>query len=238
MNCSMPGFSVLYYLQEFAQTEVHWVADAIQPSHLLSPPSPPALNLSQHQGLQGIYITIPLCSSARIKAPTQIEDGNFRLSTRFLQHHSVTWSPTDQKKVTHLQPSAQIFPTKTFPWKPSESSGFFEQEHLFSSLGPVINFSGSKLWYFGLSGLTVCWVQELLIDNTIKGKLLLVKICKIRWIESPFFLVYTTWLTWFAAIRWCAGLEEECGVLNLNLERFFHVFFLGPFNLKVFNLKI
>ena len=35
---------------EFAQTHVHWVGDAIQPSHSLSPPSPPALNLSQHQG--------------------------------------------------------------------------------------------------------------------------------------------------------------------------------------------
>ena len=55
MNCSTPGFLILCYLQKFAQTHVHWV-DAIQPSHLLSPPpptpaSPPAFNLSQHQGL-------------------------------------------------------------------------------------------------------------------------------------------------------------------------------------------
>ena len=40
-----------YYLPEFAQTHVHWVSDAIQPSYPLSPPSPHALNLSQHQGL-------------------------------------------------------------------------------------------------------------------------------------------------------------------------------------------
>ena len=39
------------HLPELAQTHVHWVSDAIQPSHPLSPPSPPALNLSQHQGL-------------------------------------------------------------------------------------------------------------------------------------------------------------------------------------------
>ena len=51
MNCSMPSFPVLHYLPEFAQTHVHWVGDAIQPSHLLSPPSPPALSLPQHQGL-------------------------------------------------------------------------------------------------------------------------------------------------------------------------------------------
>ena len=49
--CSMPGPSVLHYLVEFAQTHVHQVSDAIQPSHPLSPPSPPALNLSQLQGL-------------------------------------------------------------------------------------------------------------------------------------------------------------------------------------------
>ena len=50
-DCSMPGFSVLRYLPEFAQTHVQWVGDAIQPSHPLSPPAPPAFNLSQHQGL-------------------------------------------------------------------------------------------------------------------------------------------------------------------------------------------
>ena len=51
MNCSTPGFLVLHYLPEFAQTYVYWIGDAIQPSHSLSPPSPPALNHSQHQGL-------------------------------------------------------------------------------------------------------------------------------------------------------------------------------------------
>ena len=47
----MPGSPVLHYLPEFAQTYVHWVGNAIQPSHPLSPSPPPALNLSQHQGL-------------------------------------------------------------------------------------------------------------------------------------------------------------------------------------------
>ena len=49
MDCSTPGFPVFPYLPEFVQIHVHWVSDAIQPSHLLSPSSPPALNLSQHQ---------------------------------------------------------------------------------------------------------------------------------------------------------------------------------------------
>ena len=51
MNHSMPGLPVHHQLPEFIQTHVHWVGDAIQPSHPLSSPSPPALNLSQHQGL-------------------------------------------------------------------------------------------------------------------------------------------------------------------------------------------
>ena len=47
----MAGLPVLHYLLEIAQTHVHWVSDAIWPSHPVSPPSPIALNLSQHQGL-------------------------------------------------------------------------------------------------------------------------------------------------------------------------------------------
>ena len=51
LNCSAPGFPVLHHLPELTQTHVHWVNDAIQPSHSLSSPSPPAFSLSQHQGL-------------------------------------------------------------------------------------------------------------------------------------------------------------------------------------------
>ena len=51
MNCSKPGFPVLHYLPEFAQTHVQWVRDATEPSHILPPTSALALNLFQHQGL-------------------------------------------------------------------------------------------------------------------------------------------------------------------------------------------
>ena len=50
MNQSMPGLPVHHQLLDFTQTHVHRVGDAIQPSHPLSFPSPPALNPSQHQG--------------------------------------------------------------------------------------------------------------------------------------------------------------------------------------------
>ena len=51
MDCSTPGFPVHHQLLELTQTHVHRVGDAIQPSHPLLSPSPPAFNLSQHQGL-------------------------------------------------------------------------------------------------------------------------------------------------------------------------------------------
>ena len=51
MDCSTPGFPVHHQLLEPAQTHIHWGSDAIQPSHPLLSPSPPAFNFSKHQGL-------------------------------------------------------------------------------------------------------------------------------------------------------------------------------------------
>ena len=65
MDCSTAGFPVLHYLPEFAQTHVHWVGDATQPSHPLPSPSPPAFGLYQHQGffLMSLRIKWPKCWS-------------------------------------------------------------------------------------------------------------------------------------------------------------------------------
>ena len=49
--CILPGFPVHHHLPELAQTNIHWVGDANQPSHPLLSPSPPVFNISQHQGL-------------------------------------------------------------------------------------------------------------------------------------------------------------------------------------------
>ena len=51
MDCSTPGLPVPHHLLESAQVHVHWISDATQPSHPLSPSSPSAFNLCQHQGL-------------------------------------------------------------------------------------------------------------------------------------------------------------------------------------------
>ena len=69
MDCSTPGFPVLHYLPELAQTHVHWVGDAIQPSWTLSSPSPPAFNLSQHQGLSQW-----VCSSHWVAKGLELQD--------------------------------------------------------------------------------------------------------------------------------------------------------------------
>ena len=78
MNCSTPGLPVHHWRPEFTQTHVHWVSDGIQPSHLLSFPSPPALNLSQHWGL------FKWVSSAHQVA---------KVLEFQLQHRSFQWTP-------------------------------------------------------------------------------------------------------------------------------------------------
>ena len=78
MDCCTPGLPVHHQLPEFTQTHVHQVSDAIQPSHPLSSPSPPVLNLSQHQGLfQWVS------SSHQVARVLEFQ----------LQHQSFQWTP-------------------------------------------------------------------------------------------------------------------------------------------------
>ena len=77
MDSSMPGLPVHHQLLELTQTHAHWVRDAIQPSHPLSSPSPPAFNLSQHQGL---FKWVP--SSYQVAKVLEFQ----------LQHQSFQWT--------------------------------------------------------------------------------------------------------------------------------------------------
>ena len=71
MNHSTPGLPVQHQLPESTQTHVHWVSDAIQPSHPLSSPSPPACNFSQHQGLfQWVHIHYPFSETQANPQPS------------------------------------------------------------------------------------------------------------------------------------------------------------------------
>ena len=78
MDCCTPGLPVHHQIPEFTQTHVHWVDDAIQPSHPLSSPSPPAFNLSQHQGLLQC-----VRSSYQVAKVLEFQ----------LQHQSFQWTP-------------------------------------------------------------------------------------------------------------------------------------------------
>ena len=106
MNHNMPGLPVHRKLPESTQTNVHWVGDAIQPYHILSSPSPPALNLSQHQGSGSFQMSQLLVSGGQIigvSASTSVLPMNTLISLRMdwldllavqgtlkslLQHHS------------------------------------------------------------------------------------------------------------------------------------------------------
>ena len=80
MGCSTPGLPVHHQFLEFTQTHVHWVGDAIQPSHPLLSPSPPALHLSQNQG--------------HFKQVSSSHQGAKVLEFQ-LQYQSFQWTPRD-----------------------------------------------------------------------------------------------------------------------------------------------
>ena len=79
VDFSMPGLPVHHQLPKFAQTHVHWVSDAIQPSHPLSCPSPPAFNLSQHQGL---FQWVTSCHQVAKVLEFQLQDQSFQWTPR------------------------------------------------------------------------------------------------------------------------------------------------------------
>ena len=123
MNCSTSDLLVLHYLPGFAQTHVHWVSDAIQPSHPLSPPSPLVLNLSQPQGLfqwVGLCIKCPKYWSFSIRPSKEYSEYiSFRIGwfdllamqgtlKSLLQHHSA--------KVSILQHSEFFVVQQSHPY--------------------------------------------------------------------------------------------------------------------------
>ena len=121
MDCSTPGFSILHHLPELPQTHVHWVGDAIQPSHLLSSPFPPSCYLSQHQGLfQWVS------SLHQVAKVLEFQHQSFQWMFRvdFLQGWLV-WSPcsprdscpTRSQNPSHWDPSwlSNVCPTRKDP---------------------------------------------------------------------------------------------------------------------------
>ena len=91
MDCSMPGFPVLHYVPDFAQTHIHWVSDATQSSHPLLPPSPPALSFPT----SGSFTMSQLFASGGLRigasASASVLPVNMRISS--VQSLSHVWLP-------------------------------------------------------------------------------------------------------------------------------------------------
>ena len=123
-DCSKPGFPVHHQLPELAQTHVHRVSDAIQPSHPLSSPSPSAFNRSQHQGLfQWVISLHQVAKVLEFQLQHQSFQWIFRMDIRMdwlgllaaqgtlkslLQHHS--------SKASILQHSAIFIVQLSYPY--------------------------------------------------------------------------------------------------------------------------
>ena len=106
MDCNTPDFTVNDQLPEFTQTHVHWVGDAIQPSHPLSSPSPPALNLSQHQGIfQWVSSLHQVAKVLEFQLQHQSFEWIFR--TDFLQDWLI-WSPCIPRDSQESSPTPEF----------------------------------------------------------------------------------------------------------------------------------
>ena len=104
MDCSTPGFPILHHLPEFAQIHVLSVGDAIQTSHSLLPPSPPAFNVSQHQGFfQWVG------SSHQVAKVLELQHQSFQwiFRTDFFQDWLV-WSPSSPRESQESPPTTQF----------------------------------------------------------------------------------------------------------------------------------
>ena len=138
MNRSTPGLPVHHQLPESIQTHVLWVGDAIQPSHPLSSPSPPALNLSQHQGV--------------FKWVSSLHQ-EFQL-----QHQSFQWTP----RIDFLQDGLVGSPCSPRDSQESSLTPQFKSIHfsalsfLYSPTFTSIHISSSSYLFLVVLGLHCC----------------------------------------------------------------------------------
>ena len=106
MAYSVPGSSVLFYLLQFAQTHVHWVGDASQPSHPPLPPFPFAFNLVQHQGLFQ-WVVCSYQVAKLLEFALQYRSFQWIFMVDFLQGWLV-WSPCSPRDSQESLPTPQF----------------------------------------------------------------------------------------------------------------------------------
>ena len=180
MDCSTPAFPVLHYFTKFAQTHVQLIDNAIQSSHPLSHPTPPALNLFQHYGLfQWVGSSHQVAKGLELQLQHQSSQWIFRVNffridwfdhlavqrtlKSLLQHHSL--------KASILQHSAFFMTSHIHTW-------LLEKPQLWL-YGPLL----SK-WYLWVMSLLFNMLSSFVIAFLPKSKCLV-----ISWLQSPFAVV-------------------------------------------------
>ena len=106
VDCCTPGSPVHHKLPEFTQTHVHQVGDAIQPSHPLSSPSPPAFNRSQHQGLFQWVSSSPQVAKV-LELQLQHQSFQWIFRTDFLEDW-LDWSSFSSRNSQESSPTTQF----------------------------------------------------------------------------------------------------------------------------------
>ena len=212
MDCNMPGLPVHHQLLEFTQIHVHWVGDAIQPSHPLLSPFPPAFSLSQHQGLfQGVS---SLHQMAKVlEFPPQHQSIQWTFRTDFL-YDWLVWSlcsPRTLKSfLQHHSSKASIL------W----CSAFFivQLSHPYMTTGKTLaltkqTFAGKEM------SLLFNMLSRLVIDFLPRSKHLL-----ILWLQSssavilePKKIMSVTFHCFPICLPWNDG-TRCCDLIFLNVE--------------------
>ena len=164
MNCSTPGLPVHHQLLESTQTHVHQVDDAIQSSHPLSSPSPPALNLSQHQGL--FQWVSSLHQVAKV-LECQLQHQSFQWTPRTdLLQDGLVGPPCSRRDPQESSPTPQFKTKASILW---HQGLFNESVHIRWPKYWSFSFSISPSnEYSGLISLRIDWINLLAVQGTLK----------------------------------------------------------------------
>ena len=172
MNCSMLGFPVHRQLPELTQTHIHSVGDAVQPSHPLPSPSPPAFNLSQHQGLfQRVSSSYQVAKVLEFQLQHQSFQWIFRTSFRMDWFVLLVVQGTLKSLLQHHSSKASVLQHSAF--------SIVQLSHPYMTTGKTIALTR---WTFvgKIMSLLFNMLSRLLIAFLPKSKCLL-----ISWLQSP-----------------------------------------------------
>ena len=191
MDCSMSGFPVHHHLPELAQTHVHWVGDAIQSSHPLSSPSPPAFNLSQHQGLF-TWVSFLHQVANILELQLQHQSFQWKSKTDFL-YDWLVWSPCCPRDSQESSPTITVQKHQFFGAQP------FLIVHQFFGAQPFLIVQLSHLYMTTRTAIALTmWtfvgkVMSLLFHTRFRFLIAFLprsKCLLISWLQSPSALIW------------------------------------------------